>query len=378
MLIKDQLYGEYEFPDYVGELLATSLMQRTKDISQDVLPGDMRSWSVPSRYVHCLGVCRNMCEVIERNLEIASYATSLCVSSLLHDAGNPALSHLSEPFLMRLLGKDGESFLGNLIARHGIAPLIERIGISVERVLSMVTGSLRPLATVLHGSMDVDNLDNVLRYWMAHHPGERRYDPLRIASAFRFDGQRWYLQDSAVEQVKAWQATRKDVYGIIYGDPNLNGSMMIYRAVSLAFDAGELNEDFFALSDTQAIDFLRGCNQHTRYLVQQACAGDLYPVIFCYETVAPDTSFESSCLDADGRTLLANSLCEQLGIPPGAICVYLGIGRDIRSIDLPFIGDDRAFTLESTASQIFRCKIFLDPNFRSDRARLVRIVKGIL
>ena len=375
MIYNDYLYGKISLPDYIGELIESPLVQRLKDISQGVLPQSMIPWNLPSRFEHSVGVCHLMNQVLKSN-NLKFHEPLLLVSALLHDAGNPALSHLSEPFLKKFNGKNGESFLKDTILKFANTRLFDSLCITSEEVISVVTGNNKPLSEILHGSMDVDNLDNVLRYWYKT-TGEKRFDAESIARSYRFEPAMgleglWFLMSNCQEETKKWQGTRKDVYAKIYGEPDLNAAIMIYRAVYLAQELGEINEEFFHLSDTEAIQYLLNCNEWTSHLARRMIKHEWYPLVYSLETTEPSDSLVQ-CIKLDGfRSAVADYICEQLKIPNGMIGAYVGKGKDARSIHMPFINSDgHLFLDDSDSKTIYRFKIYIDPDY-TDKTTEVR------
>lgn len=369
MQYNDPLYGPIEFPDYIGELMESSLLQRLKDISQGVLPQRMVTWPLASRFEHCVGVCHLMNLALKKR-NSKQYEKLLLISALLHDAGNPALSHLCEPFLRKLTGKDGESFLENTISKLTSLHIFDSLGITSEQIVKVVTGNDKPLSVVLNGSMDVDNLDNVGRYWFVRSGGEKLFDAEFIASSFHalltdgFIDSEWMLKSVCLDETKKWQQARGMVYGKIYGEPDLNGAMMIYRAVYLAQELGEITENFFHLSDTQAIEYLLSCNEWSVHLARRTVSHDWYKMIYSVETTEPSSGLLNVAkLDAS-RVAVANYICEQLKVPKGMVCAYTGRGKDLRKITLPFIHPGGSVTYDpSDPKPIYRFKVYIDPDY---------------
>ncbi len=379
MHYQDPLFGPRIFPDFVGELAETPLMQRTLDISSDVLPPKLRPVKTPHRNEHGFGVCGNMHETVQVNPELLRYVKLLLSGALLHDTGNAVFSHLSEPFLQQLFGKNGETFLEDMLVRFKMEAQLRKLGVDPDDLVKLVSGKRTPLSTILHGSIDVDNLDNVYRFWLAYNPGSTPYDPRLIARAFRFTNHSWYLLASAEAECRKWQDTREKVYSIVYGEPNLNVSLMVYRAVYLAFREGELTKDFFFCTDTEGLSFLLHCNPDSARLVQSVLDGHIYPTVYQYQTTAPSLTYQERCKQWDFRSTAANFLHEQLGIPAWAIAVHAGAGRDRRQIALPFRQLDGTETYdENHAQPIYRLKVFLAPEYQAKSNQVEVLAQHLL
>ena len=366
MRYADTLYGEFEVPEYIGRLMETETMTRLNHVLQDMLPHGVMPWQVPSRFEHCVGVMRLAMEVVKHNPRLADHEPLLLVSALLHDAGNPAFSHLSEPFLKHLTGKDGESFLATLLLGSKAEQVIRSVGLNLEKVVQMVTGDAPPLSIVLNGSLDVDNVDNVVRYQKAVD-GKVPYDGLRLASRFRFVNDVWVLPEKARPDVRDWQTARRRVYATVYGNPHLTACMMLYRSVALAVEAGEVDESFFRLTDMEAMNFLIDANSDSALLAQLVLDRQFYEQLICVETTTPSVNFAEAVNDWNARHKLADSICTVLKLPRAGICTYVGRGRDSRRCKLPFVGYDGQASYDvSDQTPLYRLRVYADPSLKVD------------
>jgi HD superfamily phosphohydrolase len=375
----DIMYGRVKMTPLVEELVSTPEMQRLKNISQDVLPQSCIPYPVTSRFEHCLGVYYLSRLVIKSGLNCFSKRNEnlLSVASLLHDAGNPALSHLSEPFLEQLTGKNGESFLWERLSRTKADLILNRHGFDLKEIVQFVTGQAQPFSTVLNGSMDIDNLDNVGRYWFVSHKGRRRFDARLIASSFRYSDHRWHLPYKCFEAAEKWQEARRAVYRMIYGNPHLNIAMMVYRALGLAFFAKEIKEQFFHLDDEEALAHLLFCNSECASIVRQVMAGVWHKEIVSKQTTEPSEKLLDVLKHWNCRLLLADYICEKCQLPKSAICVYIGEGRDNRKITLPFSTQKGFKYLDGDTAPIFRLKVYVAPEFEEKKNCVRRVIRKL-
>jgi hypothetical protein len=109
--------------------------------------------------------------------------------------------------------------------------------------------------------------------------------------------------------------------------------MMIYRAVYLAQELGEITEEFFHLSDTQAIEYLLSCNEWSAHLARRTVAHNWYKLIYSVETAEPSPGLLNVAKFDTSRSAVANYICEQLKVPNGMVCVYTGKGKEITVVD---------------------------------------------
>lgn len=378
-MYKDALYGAFSLPGLVRVLVKTPEFRRLENISMDSLPAEVVPYEVTDRSKHCLGVLRLALEVMRNNEgSLSAFQKNLfTLAASMHDMGNSALSHLAEPFLGCMTGKDGESFLWDTLKNSASAEIMEWYGISPLEVVAMVTGDAKPFSDVLHGSMDVDNLDNVLRYEFTA-TGERSFNAMLIASSFRFRRGRWELLRECLDEARKWQKARAKVYGIVYGSPHCALAMMTYRAVDLVFRARKLPEVFFRFTDVEAFDFL-WTNDDARPLIEAVRAGRPYEEVVGIETTVPERGLRLSADRAwNARGDIAAWMAAQTGIPAWAVCAYCGKGRDARKITVPFVDDDgKEYWDDLEADPIYRLKVFVHPEF-ADNASVRKFANMLL
>ncbi|MDE2079661.1 MAG: hypothetical protein KGI73_04760 [Patescibacteria group bacterium] len=375
MVYNDLIYGKIHFPDFIGELIKLPQMQRLKGISLDSLPQVCVPWKITSRFDHGLGVCALADLVIRQNRPTKMSALTLLAAALLHDAGNPPLSHLGEHFLRKLTGRDGESFLFDMIDGTDSWLFLGKAGVDLERVVRFVTGRSFPWSLVLNGSMDVDNLDNVNRYWFTAKPGQVLFDAPLIASSYHLRGDLpgWGLQEKCRGEARKWQEARRAVYGLVYSEPHLSACMMVFRALHFAFADDKIGRSFFRLDDMSALEFISKCNPDSARLVSRVLAQDTYPELVALETTDPGEKLRHIVSDnPEARTIIANCICEALRLPRASICVYSGFGRDKRRIEIPFVGEEGARFDDGDHKPIFRLKLYADPELADYKKETVK------
>ncbi len=385
MRYRDNLYGEWELPEYLTKLAATREMVRLRNITQSVLPNDLTPFGpIPSRFHHGLGVARLAVEVLKNNPELSDYNLILPIAALLHDAGNSPLSHLGEHFLKESTGHDGESFLAVMLDGSETEKILKEYGIDVSYISQFVSGLKKPHSTVLNGSMDIDNIDNVGRHNMAAHLHAESFDALQIASHFRYDQRHelWFLcdQDTVWTECQKWQNARATVYHFIYSIPNLTIAMMVYRAVEIAFCEGELKKDFFFFNDHEAIAYLHAtCNKRTQHLIEKVRRWQWYDEIVSLATQKPSEGFKDLATHWRGRQFVADSVCAYFGIELENLCAYVGRGNDKRNITVPFIAESGAVRYDTSDSEpLYRLKIWVAPNISVDRQTIQDFVSNLV
>jgi HD superfamily phosphohydrolase len=382
MEFMDYLYGRWTPPPFLQKLMHTREIVRLRKISQSVMPNFLNPHGpIPNRFQHGMGAAFLAFRVLDNNPWLTIYPDNynilLPVASLYHDAGNPALSHLAEPFLKETTGQDGESFLATVLYGSESEKIFRKLGTSVQGVVDLVTGRNKPMAEVLHGSMDIDNLDNVLRYSRAAHLG-REFDAVKIASSLtfkhgiRFENKhefenRWCLLGQCYDETRKWQEARAAVYECIYGAPHMRAAMMIHRALQLAFCEGEINTAFFLLDDRRAVDFLlKECNPQTRRLVDMAERWRWYETVKNIKLNNPGERIEKMASGWRGRAEFADLIARNFNLPQWMVCAYIGKGKDKRRITIPFLKPNNGtpFFDESDDRPYYRVGIYVFPGIR--------------
>jgi HD superfamily phosphohydrolase len=385
----DSLYGTWELPEPVAQLALTDRAARMRDISLSLLPNlFMQHGPMPSRFQHCLGACRLAVEAVAANPHLdARYRMLLPIAAFLHDAGNPPFSHLSEPFLAHDLEHDGESFLTTMLQGSETEAALKRFDIRVEEVTALVNGTDQPVSELLNGSLDVDNADNVARYWVsgAHTPAG--YDPLAIARAYRFDRQtqRWAFADACYQDAQGWKRCRERIYAdLIYAHPHWGIAAMVQRALYLHWQAaGILPREFYFLTDTEAA--LALCTSpvpEARDLMAQAARRDIFvPVVtHTFEENIPERLRKLTVDDSLYRHTLADAVARELGIPAHHVCAAAGKSRDRRRITMPFLRRDGSVSGsdDGPSMPVYRTHVWLHPQYAHRSDAVAEVVRAMI
>lgn len=373
----DALYGSWHLPEVVERLVLTDRAIRMHDITQSVMPNPFLPYGpIPSRFAHGLGVCRLAVEVLAEHPELTDrYGDLLPVAAFLHDAGSPPFSHLTEPFLRKDHGHDGESFLTTMLSGSETEQALREQGISVAQVVALVTGQDMPVAEVLNGSLDIDNIDNVARYHEGALFEPLGYDPLQCVSAYVFDTseQRWYLKDEAIPVVDAWKRARARVYGLISEYSAM--FMMLQRALYLEWLTEGLSEQFYTLSDMQAVAYLMASPlPDVRNLLSLVASHHWYVQVYALqaEQDAPEL-LKQLAQDPLSRHALADQIAAEFDMPRSMVCASLSVGRDRRKVTLPLVS--RSVYSQDGDHPIYRAMVWVHPRYEHHAQAIAEVVQ---
>ncbi len=237
----DRLYGRLRLPESARRLAATCpLLLRLREVRMPNIPfASYPSFANVSRYEHSLGVAHLAWWWARRNGLDDDRGEALVLASLYHDAATPAFSHLFEEFLSRdrfdhesaladVLGArpsiDGGPQAQVFLGRH--ARLRDELGLrgSDERLMT-ATGiaalaiGAEPLGVAVHGDLDLDNIDNVIRATTAMglytDRDQAQVHPYDVAAALVWHDGQVKLAGGALPAVQTWQAMRRRLYRAI-------------------------------------------------------------------------------------------------------------------------------------------------------------------
>ena len=166
-IIKDPVHGYIDVADFVLPLLDSPLLQRLRYVKQLGFSFLVYPGANHTRFEHSLGTMF-LADLMARQLRLDPDEQKLiAAAALLHDIGHGPFSHAIEPLMEELLG----------YPHHHIRPLLEdpytsdaleSQGISPMDLVTLIDGD-HPLSGIIHGELDVDRMDYLLRD--AHYTG---------------------------------------------------------------------------------------------------------------------------------------------------------------------------------------------------------------
>jgi HD superfamily phosphohydrolase len=269
------------------------------------------------------------------------------LAALLHDVGTPPFSHGSELLLERLIGKDHEAFAENILYASELDELIRQAGGVTDRIASFIRGEALPYGSFVAGAIDVDNLDNTLRFGtsmgLLH---ESLYAPEVLARGMFVKDGEVALKLVDMDPLNRWEQCRRLVYQYVNGEDNLKPAMMLYRAMVLAYESDELSIDFFMMKDDEAYEFLmEKTNKLSQKIMRRLDAWDWYECVFDYKTESPSEKLMQLALDAEHWDRISDELAGELKIPREDVSVRIRKDKGSKKLTLP-IYDLHGNTLE--------------------------------
>ena len=159
-IIKDPVHGYVEVEDYALDLLDSPALQRLRYVRQLGFSYLVYPGANHTRFEHSLGTMY-LADVACRSIRLSEEERLLVTAAaLLHDTGHGPFSHASEPLIEEYLRRTHDDISG--IVQNSAGEILDRHGIDAGAVCAIVKGE-HPLAGIIHGDLDVDRMDYLLR-----------------------------------------------------------------------------------------------------------------------------------------------------------------------------------------------------------------------
>ena len=355
---KDPIYGTFEIPEFIKPLFHTELAVRARDITMGTVVNQFRvSGSLPSRFHHGVGAMRLALLVCNSNLYLTEDEKRLILSSaLMHDWGNSPFAHLIERLMKQAIGHDGESFLEVLLDHpigYSTKKALINIGVEPMDVVKMIRGRMKPFSDIIHGDMDVDNLDNIYRYaWCTGSLyGPERITPSNIAKCFKWDDC-WSLGGNVnlPHWINGWKELRRNVYEEIYTAPHLVVATMIFQAAWDAYQVGTLTKNDFYKSDSEMVRLLLDASPDLMRKIQN---WDWFKQVVNITTIEPSDRLKAFSGDFESRISLGLEFARRNKLQTSQVTIYAGPDKMERRINLPVSWYSGDTTVEELLASTF-------------------------
>lgn len=288
-VIHDPIHGSIRISGLVLELLDTPEVQRLRGIKQLGLANLVFPGANHARFEHVLGAA-HLVEKLGNSLGVEEDELNLLrAAAVLHDIGHPAFSHTLESLMEDYLGKNHMEMAKDLLeGQEGLseeeraevkrlripsAPeVLSKHGVNASEVAKLVLGEHKKpyLGQIIHGDIDVDQMDYLLRD--GHFTGVAlgMVDVDRLMRTFIIRGGNLAVESKGIEAVEGFLTARALMFTSVYFHHTVRiAELMLANAVEFALREGKTltQRNFHRLTDAELLHGLWAAGGYPRTIV---------------------------------------------------------------------------------------------------------------
>ncbi|MDR0981332.1 MAG: HD domain-containing protein [Methanocalculaceae archaeon] len=199
--IKDPVHGYIEVPAEILPLVDSPALQRLHHIRQLGFAYLVYPGANHTRFEHSLGAM-HLASLLCRHLGFGNAETrTICCAALLHDIGHGPYSHASER-LMQEYTQFSHDDIREHLKQPVLAAQLEKNSLSPDEVAALISGSHK-YAGIIHGDLDVDRMDYLLRD--AHYTGAPygNFDAERLTKSLAVVADTLVLNESGISAAES-------------------------------------------------------------------------------------------------------------------------------------------------------------------------------
>lgn len=335
MIVYDRLYGKIELGSLDLEIISKPEITRLHHISLSAIPDWLSPTGVSgSRFEHTLGVV-HLAKLASGQFVPKDMWKDLVFASYVHDIGTPPFSHLAEPFQKLMFHENHEECVLDLLEGTELAKVIVENGGNIERISAFVVGGGGAWGELINGSIDLDNIDNALRYSLSRGlVSSKLFSAVNLVYGMMVNEKGISFTESGGKEFLGWLKCRLLTYKYVHSNANLSPGMMLFRAIDLAYRESEIPTNFFRMTDIKAYNFLgSSCKFPTGVLIERVTKWQFYESIFTYSSTSPTKELLEVVEDPKTRFKMADEIALMLNVPLWDICFYAGKDRGFKNLE---------------------------------------------
>lgn len=341
-IIHDGVHGSMKVAGPILELVKTPEFQRLRHIRQLGLAYLVYPGANHSRFEHSLGTW-HLAKRLASEVGLSEDESLLLqVGALLHDIGHGPLSHTFEGIYRHYVKEHDHMRLGQDIIMGKInitgdedggriPEILEKHGIDPREVADLLLGKAEKpyLGQMLHGGVDVDQLDYLIRD--AYYTGVAYgiIDLERLLKVLEIHNGELVVDEKGVEAVEGMLVARSLMYSRVYFHHTVKiAEGMLTRALEFALEEGHL-WDFWKMTDCRVLVELEDLEGLSSELTRRVLYRKLYKaaVLASAEELGPDEKREllSAYRNVKKRQELERALAEAVGASEGEVILEFSI-----------------------------------------------------
>ncbi|PWR71112.1 HD domain-containing protein [Methanospirillum stamsii] len=212
--IKDPVHGYIQVDSSFLPLLDTPQVQRLRYIRQLGFSFLVYPGAHHTRFEHSLGTM-HLANALAQRLEISREdERHVTAAGLLHDIGHGPFSHAIEGLSVEFLGREHTDIL-DCLKGDFLAEALSAADLDPDSIYQLINGT-HPCSGIIHGDLDVDRMDYLLRD--AHYTGVPygTVDAMRLIRAMRLSDSRIILEESGVQAAESLLIARTLMRPAVY------------------------------------------------------------------------------------------------------------------------------------------------------------------
>jgi len=352
-VIHDPVHGSIYLSGLVLDLIDTPEVQRLRSIRQLGLANLVFPGANHTRFEHTLGVAY-LVERLGRELKLSKKELNLLLAAAtLHDIGHAPYSHTLEYLTTDYLGKDHMELTGDIIRGKtsiygedeikkfsklhvpSVVEMLAKYRIPPSEVAQLLLGKHRKpyLGQLIHGEIDVDQLDYLLRD--AHFTGVAlgMVDTDRLLRTLTVHNGRLAIASKGIEAVEGLLTARALMYTSVYYHHTVRiAELMLANAVESAIEQGNgrINKDnFYRLTDSELLERLNEIRGYPHEIVTRLCYRQLFKTAYVEERRELSPAEKKRILKKySGWSRiheLQNKIADKAGVPRGYVILDVPI-----------------------------------------------------
>lgn len=401
MRLWDPLYGRIEMEDFEFNLISLPEIQRLRyvrmcNINSLLITGA----SEISRFEHTLGVIHLAKLWLQAHSVPISQGRDLIAAAALHDMQTGPFGH-SMQYVLEDNSPESEfihddiahgwrsAYHQNTLANSSFSgkPFGARflLGAKTDAVASLIRGEGH-YGPLISGSIDLDNIDNVVR--LAFHAGlttdKDKTLPINLVRGITISDGNLSIKESCIPYITRWQDIRTRLYRFLLHDwAEFSAKGMLTKAIEIAVNCGIVGSDSWLMTDDRFLDFLEdhglGENQEVRELIRRLRRGDLYYPVALYES--PSINLYSHLSDVSIKNAMEAELSRALkgrGTKP-LIHFILDKNKTERSVSILLSDHNKVVTIGNNSERLLSGIFISNPKIsESEKMMIADLFKQIL
>ncbi len=322
-IIKDPVHGYVEVPVAFLSLLDSPPVQRLRYIRQLGFSHLVYPGANHMRFEHSLGTM-HLAAVLCRTHELSQDDERLIMAAgLLHDIGHGPYSHATEQIMQEYLDRS-HHHIEHLLLEGENAGLLTGLDLDPREVCAIVSGE-HPLAGIIHGDLDVDRMDYLLRD--AHYTGVPygTVDAHRLIRHSILTDEGMVLEESGINAAESLLIARTLMRPAVYFHhvSRIAESMVKAATVAHLDSVGQAEASRVVAMDDAAFlqELLNSPDEHCRDLVTSLYRRRLYKRALYAGTEQVNPGAMDHYTGIGGEREIARSVAEAAGIDQGLVIV---------------------------------------------------------